>query len=121
MAGNKAVYETAMKRAHEFAWSNQWDRALKEYDRALAEQPDDRTAHKNKAQCLFRLHEWPQALAAYEALLRLDPGDLFAVNRLAEIYLALGQPDKARATYDRLADLYLQSNQFHEAIRALRD
>ncbi len=121
MAGNKAIFDTAMKRAHEYAWANQWERAMKEYGRALAEFSDDMTARRNMAQCLFRLRRWAQALEAYEALVDEDPGDLFGVNRLAEIHLATGNTDQARATYMRLADLYTQKNQFHEAIRALRD
>ncbi|MFL5735522.1 MAG: tetratricopeptide repeat protein [Chloroflexia bacterium] len=121
MAGNKTIYDTAMKRAHEYAWSNQWDRALKEYGRALAEFPNDRTAQRNMAQCMFTLRQWPKAMTAYENLLNTDPTDAFAINRLAEIYLALGQKDRAQLTYDRLADLYLKNNQLHEAIRALRD
>ncbi|MBF6613938.1 MAG: tetratricopeptide repeat protein [Chloroflexi bacterium] len=121
MAGNKAIYDTAMKRAHEYAWANQWDRAQKEYGRALTEFPEDRTAQRNMAQCLFRLRQWPEALAAYQELINTDPGDLFAINRLAEVYLAVGQPDNALSTYTRLANLYIAGNQLHEAIRALRD
>lgn len=121
MAGNKAIFDTAMKRAHEFAWSNQWERAHKEYARALAEFPNDRTAQRNMAQCLFRLRLWPQAQASYEALFKAEPDDLFAFNRLAEIHLALGQHDKSKETYLKLAELYIAKNQYHEAMRALRD
>ncbi|MEO8287378.1 MAG: tetratricopeptide repeat protein [Chloroflexota bacterium] len=121
MAGNKAIFDTAMKRAHEYAWANQWERAMKEYGRALTEIPDDRTAQRNMAQCLFRLRQWPQAQTAYEDLIKTDPGDLFALNRLAEIHLALNKQDDAVGTYMRLADLYTQKNQFHEAIRSLHD
>ncbi len=94
---------------------------MKEYGRALAEFPDDRTAQRNMAQCLFRLREWPKAQAAYEDLMKSDPSDLFALNRLAEIHLALGKQPQALAAYMRLADLYTQKNQFHEAIRSLRE
>ena len=121
MAGNKAIFDTAMKRAHEFAWSNQWERAHKEYARALAEFPEDRTAQRNMAQCLFRLRLWPQAQTSYETLLKADPDDLFAFNRLAEIYLALGQHEKSKEAYLELAGMYTAKNQYHEAIRALRD
>ena len=121
MAGNKSIYDTAMKRAHEYAWANQWERAMKEYGRALSEFPNDRTAQRNMAQCMFRLKQWPQALAAYEKLLAADPTDAFALNRLAEIYLALGQQSSASDAYTRLADLYVENNQVYEAIRALRD
>ncbi|HEX8229115.1 MAG TPA: tetratricopeptide repeat protein [Chloroflexia bacterium] len=121
MAGNKAIYDTAMKRAHDHAWANQWDRAIKEYDRALAEFPDDLAACRNKAQCHFRLRQWPEALAAYSSLVQKDQADLFAVNRLAEIHLALGQSEEASGIYFTLADKYSAQNQFHEAIRALRD
>ena len=121
MAGNKSIYDTAMKRAHEYAWANQWERAMKEYGRAITEFPNDRTAQRNLAQCMFRLRQWPQALEAYERLLDADPTDAFALNRLAEIHLALGQQESADTTYNRLADLYIENNQLHEAIRALRD
>lgn len=121
MAGNKAIYDTAMKRAHDYAWANHWDNAIKEYDRALTEFPGDLTAQRNKAQCLFRLRQWPQALEAYDSLIQKDPADLFAVNRLAEIYLALGQQAEATAAYFSLAEQYAKQNRLHEAIRALRD
>lgn len=121
MAGNKAIFDTAMKRAHEYAWANQWERAMKEYGRALTEVPDDMTARRNMAQCLFRLRKWTQAMEAYEALVEADPSDLFGVNRLAEIYLASGDAEKSKATYMQLTDLYTGKNQYHEAIRALRD
>src|SRR6059058_4843477 len=91
MAGNKGIFDTAMKRAHEYAWANQWERAMKEYGRALAEFPDDRTAQRNMAQCLFRLRQWSKAQKSYEDLMKSDPDDLFALNRLAEIHLALGK------------------------------
>ena len=94
---------------------------MKEYGRALSEFPNDRTAQRNMAQCMFRLRQWPQALAAYERLLSADATDAFALNRLAEIYLALGQQDNAQTAYTRLADLYIENNQIYEAIRALRD
>ena len=121
MAANKATYDTAMKRAQQYAWANQWERAIKEYKRALTYAPNDPVAQRNMAQCFFRLKQWPQALEAYQALLATDPGDLFALNRLAEIYLALGHQDQALATYNHLADLYIEGKQGHEAVRALGD
>jgi len=121
MAGNKTIYDTAMKRAHDHAWGNQWERAMKEYSRALAEFPNDRTALRNKAQCLLHLTRWQDALTAYQDLIKEEPGDLFAVNRLAEIYLALDDKEQAAQTYNRLADLYIENKQVHEAIRALHD
>ncbi len=121
MSGNKAIFDTAMKRAHEYAWANQWERAMKEYMRALTEFPDDMTARRNMAQSLFRLRRWDEALAAYEELVQAEPNDLFGINRLAEIHLANQHLDLAKSTYMRLADLYTAKSQYHEAIRALRD
>lgn len=121
MAGNKAIFDTAMKRAHEYAWANQWERAMKEYGRAMAEFPDDMTARRNMAQSLFRLRRWLPALESYEALAKDEPNDLFTVNRLAEIHLAMGNLEQSKATYMRLVDMYTAKKQFHEAILALRD
>ncbi|HUP28288.1 MAG TPA: tetratricopeptide repeat protein, partial [Chloroflexia bacterium] len=121
MAANKAIFETAMKRAHDHAWANQWGRALKEYDRALAEFPSDRTVLRNRAQCLLRLRRWEDAETAYSDLISSDPADLFALNRLAEVYLAQRRLEQAAEAYNRLADLYVANNQLHEAVRALMD
>jgi lipoprotein NlpI len=45
LAGDKKIYEKAMREGHSFAWGGEWDKALGAYERALAEMPDDSEVH----------------------------------------------------------------------------
>ena len=41
MAGNRQVFEKAMQQAADYAWDQQWDKAISAYMKALTEFPDD--------------------------------------------------------------------------------
>jgi tetratricopeptide (TPR) repeat protein len=121
MAGNQAVFDAAMRRAQGYAFENQWDRALKEYQRAIAEFPNDGQARQNYAQALYRLQQYPQALDEYTGLLKAHPSDPFLLNRLAEINVAMGRRADAGTFYQQLAQVYLGQNQTREAINAFQE
>src|SRR5215211_7744756 len=120
MAGNQAVFDAAMRRAQGYAFENQWDRALKEYQRALAEFPNDVQARTNYAQALYRLQQFGPAQEEYALLLKLRPNDPFLLNRLAEISQHMGRKADALNYYALLAQVYLGQNQTREAIAAFK-
>ncbi len=120
MAGNKAAFDAAMKRAQDYAFENAWDKALREYQRAIDEFPDDANAQTNMAQALFRLQQWPAALQAYTSLLRVRPSDPFVLNRIAECQVQLHQPADAERTYMQVATVYNAQNQIRDALATLR-
>ncbi len=121
MAGNKALYDTALKRGHDYAWQNQWDRALKEYQRAVGEFPSDRDARGSLALAYLRLKQWPDALREYLELAKDKPKDTFIQSRLADIYVATDDGPAAERTYFGLSDLFEQQNQPSEAVKALQE
>jgi hypothetical protein len=41
MAGNRVVYQDAIRKAHNAAWDGKWSKAIDEYHRALREFPSD--------------------------------------------------------------------------------
>jgi len=57
----------AMSNADRHRWSSQWDDAVKEYRRALAEFPDDATARSALDFCYMQLKQWQQALNEQES------------------------------------------------------
>jgi tetratricopeptide (TPR) repeat protein len=120
VAGNKAAFDAAMARAQSYAFSDAWDKALREYQRAVEEFPQDAQARTNLAQALFRLQRWPAALAAYQDLLPGRPSDPFVLNRIAECQSHLGQAEAAEQTYLQVAQIYSAQNQMREALAALR-
>src|SRR5205823_1856667 len=111
MAGNQAVFDAALRRAQGYAFENQWDKAIKEYQRALAEFPNEVEARTNYAQALYRQGQLPGAFDEYTGLLKARPNDPFILGRLAEIAETLGRRSDALTYYQILAQVYLGQNQ----------
>jgi tetratricopeptide (TPR) repeat protein len=111
MPGNRQVFSTAMNAADRFRWDSQWTEAAKEYQRALAEFPDDAAARGGLGFCYMQTKQWQQALAEYEHILKRDPGNVIALSKTAELYVILNRRDAAYKAYLHLAELYSQAGQ----------
>lgn len=102
MAGNRTVFEAAMKRAAEHAWNQHWDLALADYQRAAEEFPDDMAARGNLALAYYRLGNWESALVHYSWMLERAPENAFIMGRLIEVYLKLERRSDAKKMQARL-------------------
>jgi tetratricopeptide (TPR) repeat protein len=111
MPGNKQVFSTAMNTADRYRWDSQWALATQEYQRALAEFPDDAMARGGLGFCYMQTKQWQQALHEYEYTLQRDPGNVIALSKTAELYGILNRRDDAYRAYLHLADLYSQAGQ----------
>lgn len=120
MAGNRGIYNAAMKRAQAYAWKQEWGEALREYQRAVAEFPDDLDARLGAAAAYAGLSRWPEALRVYEELHREMPDDPVILERLADALVQVGDRARARDAYLRLSDLYVFHQKMLQAIAALQ-
>ncbi|MGC8875361.1 MAG: tetratricopeptide repeat protein, partial [Chloroflexia bacterium] len=120
MAGNRGIYNAAMKRAQEHAWKREWSEALREYQRAATEFPDDLDARLGTAAAWAGLSRWPEALQIYEQLHREMPEDPVILERLAEAYVRVEDRTRARDAYLRLSDLHVLHQKIPQAIGALQ-
>ena len=111
MPGNKQVFSTAMNTADRYRWDSQWALAASEYQRALAEFPDDAMARGGLGFCYMQTKQWQQALYEYEYTLQRDPSNVIALSKTAELYGILNRRDDAYRAYLHLADLYSQAGQ----------
>ena len=111
MPGNKQVFSTAMNTADRYRWDSQWAQAAQEYQRALAEFPDDAMARGGLGFCYMQTKQWQQALHEYEYTLQRDPSNVIALSKTAELYGILNRRDDAYRAYLHLADLYSQAGQ----------
>lgn len=111
MSGNQEVFSAAINNADRHRWDSQWGEALKEYQRALAEFPEDATARSGLGFCYMQMKQWQQALKEYQTVLRGDPGNVIALSKTAELYGILGRREDAYGAYLYLADLYAQAGQ----------
>src|SRR5512136_2420313 len=68
MAGNRRLYEHALRRAAEHYERKQWEKALTEYQNALNEFPDDLGVLEKTADVLERLGRLEDAAQAYQTI-----------------------------------------------------
>src|SRR5579872_707527 len=111
MPGNKQVFSTAMNTADRYRWDSQWVQAAQEYQRALAEFPDDAMARGGLGFFYMQTKQWQQALNEYEYTLQRDPSNVIALSKTAELYGILNRREDAYRAYLHLADLYSQAGQ----------
>ncbi len=111
MPGNRQAFSTAMNAADRYRWDSQWTEAAQEYQRALAEFPDDAMARGGLGFCYMQTKQWQQALHEYEYTLKRDPSNVIALSKTAELYGILHRRDDAYIAYLHLADLYSQAGQ----------
>ena len=111
MPGNRQVFSAAMNAADKSRWDSQWTEAAKEYQRALAEFPDDAAARGGLGFCFMQTKQWKQALAEYEHILKRDSSNVIALSKTAELYVILHRRDDAYKAYMHLAELYSQAGQ----------
>ncbi|HEX9130726.1 MAG TPA: tetratricopeptide repeat protein, partial [Ktedonobacteraceae bacterium] len=111
MPGNRQVFSTAMNAADRFRWDSQWTEAANEYQRALAEFPDDTAARGGLGFCYMQTKQWQKALAEYESILKRDSSNVIALSKTAELYVILNRRDDAYQAYMHLAELYSQAGQ----------
>src|SRR6202049_1743637 len=111
MSGNRQTFSTAMNAADRYRWDSQWPEAAKEYQRALAEFPDDAAARGGLGFCYMQTKQWKQALDEYEFILQHDPSNVIALSKTAEVYVIWSRREDAYRAYLHLAELYSQAGQ----------
>ncbi|HZS78515.1 MAG TPA: tetratricopeptide repeat protein [Ktedonobacteraceae bacterium] len=111
MPGNRQVFSTAMNAADRLRWDSQWEEAAREYQRALAEFPDDAAARGGLGFCYMQTKQWQKALDEYEHILSQDHSNVIALSKTAELYVILNRRDEAYKAYLHLAELYSQAGQ----------
>jgi tetratricopeptide (TPR) repeat protein len=107
VAGNRQVFEQAMRRGTNYAWDRQWNKAIVEYERAIAEFPDEAPAYAALGQALVYAGRTQKALEVYQRAARLTPDDPSALERVAELQEQLGDTAGAVRTWLHTADIHL--------------
>src|SRR5207244_11982054 len=105
MPGYRQVFSTGMNAAERFRWDSKWRQAANEYQRALAEFPDDAAACGGLGFCFMQTKQWQKALAEYENILERDPSNVIALSKTAELYVILNRRDDAYKGYMDLTEL----------------
>ncbi|MEY3870603.1 MAG: hypothetical protein RLZZ338_4497 [Cyanobacteriota bacterium] len=115
--------------------SVQWEDTVRQYQDAIALNPNDFLAYNNLGFALIKLERWEDAIAAYTHAKKLNP-DVFAIhNNLGFIFRQLEKWEDAivcyksaiklapqeMCPYHYLGDSYLNLGQFSQAVTAYQN
>jgi tetratricopeptide (TPR) repeat protein len=120
LAGDKKVYDKAIRAGLNLAWEGKWEKALVAYEKALAEMPEDPVVHNHLGLAHLQLEHFESALEAYTHASRLAPNDPAPLARIAEIHGKLGQRRAAADASFSLGQLHRRRRDWGEAIRSLQ-
>jgi len=119
LAGNRLRFDEAIQKANDCVWDEKWEDAVRFYERALAEFPDDVSALMGYAWALFNAEDLETALEVYQRLTTLNPSDPGPYERIAEINERNGDTAQAAATYYEAAQRYGKQNVRGKFVAAL--
>jgi tetratricopeptide (TPR) repeat protein len=116
MAGNENVFQKAMNEGHSAAWDQTWDVAIKAYQRAIEEFPDNAKALNSLGLAQYQLQRYDDALKTYIMVAKVNPEDSVAFEKIAQIYERQGSLNEAIQAALQAAELYLKAREPEKAI-----
>ena len=140
MAGNQEIYQQSLQNAAAHADAKQWMEAVTDYQKALAEFPDDEDTWSKIADALERIGRLDAAARAYASIAelrlrgrdldtatdiwtraaRLDPNNTTVQRRLAQVYQHQGQTKLAIRAYLALARIHQKNDDMPGALAQLQ-
>ncbi|KAI9759933.1 MAG: hypothetical protein M4579_001966 [Chaenotheca gracillima] len=85
-----------------FFKTKDYDKAIKEYSKAIDADPESSTYRSNRAAAYMSANRFEDALEDARSADRLEPNNSKIQHRLARIYTNMGQPTEALNVYDRI-------------------
>src|SRR5688572_14674333 len=116
MAGNEEIFQKAMNEGHSAAWDQTWDVAVKAYQKALDEIPDNSKALNSLGLAQYQLQRYDDALKTYIRVAKVMPEDPVAFEKIAQIYERQGDLNEAIQAAMQAAELYLKAREAEKAI-----
>jgi len=116
MAHNQRAFEEALRKAHDYAWAERWDEAVREYERAVAEFPEHQSTRLNLGMAYLQSGRPAEALAQYQQAAELAPDDPLPLDKIAALQQQAGDPQAAAQTYARLAQIWERAHSAGQAL-----
>jgi tetratricopeptide (TPR) repeat protein len=116
MAGNREVYEQALRQGNSAAWDQKWEQAITAYQRALSEFPGDPVAIDHLGLAFMQSGQLDQAQAVYQEAVRVAPRNPIPHEKIAEILERSGKVVESVQLRLSAAELYLASREADKAI-----
>jgi tetratricopeptide (TPR) repeat protein len=121
MAGDRAVFEAAVKKAQGYAWEERWMKAIEQYEAAIAQFPDDLSVRSGLAFAYYKGERLKEALREYRRVRDANPEDPAARTKIAQILEELGRGADAAEAWMDVAELYARQKASKRTTAAYRE
>lgn len=121
MAGNRIVYEEALRKGAARAWERRWEEAIAAYQQALAEFPDEPDALSGLGIALAGAGRDEEALPALQRAAERAQENPVLYEHLARVLERLGRSPEAAQAYLQAADLYTRQRAHSLAMERWKD
>ncbi len=108
-----------MQAGHSAAWEGRWAEALKAYQAAVTEFPDDGGALNALGMAYLEQNQLKEALTVYQRAAAKTPGDPVAPEKCGEILGRLGRNREAGQAFLYVAELHLKRQDVAKAVTNL--
>lgn len=111
-----------MKIEHPLCTQGDFPSAIKEYDEAIARNPDDGKLYSNRAACYTKLMEFDRAITDCNESIRLEPTFIKGYLRKANALVAMQKHQEAMSVYRKALELEPDNQEAKQGLqRAARD
>lgn len=116
MSGNREAFQQAMNQGHSAAWDQRWDHAVRFYELALQEFPEDSKALSSLGLAYYELQDYETSLRYYMRAARFSPQDPIPFDKVATLCERLGKLEHSQQAAMQAAELYLRAREIQKAI-----
>lgn len=116
MAGNRTVYEEALSKGHSLSWDQRWQDAIKEFEAALAEFPEEPAPYGGVGSAYLGLNQLHKALDNFKLAARYSKGDVLYLKEVAGVQERLNQNSEAGQTYLAIGELQMKRGLLDQAV-----
>jgi tetratricopeptide (TPR) repeat protein len=116
MTGNQDSYKQYMSLGHNAAWDLDWDTAIKQYELALKDIPEDSKALTAIGLAFTELQKFTEAIDYYKRAAKASGNDPVIIERIAHLYERLGDLTNATKFSVEAGDQYAKVNDVTKAI-----
>lgn len=116
MTPREDLFEESMQLGHSAAWSQEWERAIEFYRKALAEAPENPDALTSLGLALLETGHEKEALTIYHKACKVSPEDPIPFEKCAEIFEALDQTEDAVQQREAAAERYMKRRDAEKAV-----
>jgi tetratricopeptide (TPR) repeat protein len=116
VANDRAHYDAALSKAHDYGWEQEWQAAIREFQVAAAEFPQEPAPYSGLGEAYAQLDQLQKALDNYKLAARYSKGDIIYLSKVSELQERLGQHKQASQTYVAIGEVQWRRQLANDAV-----